>query len=103
MLCCALPLTARAEQFDNTVLVEPGGTLSIDLDRGSVDVETGDDNEVRIEASASGFGSGSIEFELESDGQNASFRGRSGFRFGLLGGLRIKVRQDHAVRCRSRH
>ncbi len=91
LLCCALPLTARAEQFDQTVSVEPGGTLSIDLDRGSVDVETGEDNEVRVEASASGFGSGSIEFELESDGQNASFRGRSGFSFGLLGGARIKV------------
>ena len=91
LLCLALPLAARADQFDKTVLVVPGGTLSIDLDRGSVDVETGDDNEVRVEASASGFGSGSVEFELESDGRNASFRGRSGFRFGLLGGVRIKV------------
>ncbi len=91
LLCCALPLTARADQFDKTVLVEAGGTLSIDLDRGSIDVETGEDNEVRIEASSSGFGSGSVDFELESDGQNASFRSRSGFSLGLLGGLRIKV------------
>ncbi len=92
LLWTALPLAAGADQFRDSVRAEPGGTLTIDLDRGSVDVETNGEDEVRVEASASGLGAGSVDFELMSDGRDARFIARSGgWSMGLFGGLRIRV------------
>lgn len=76
LLCWTLPLVAGADQFRDRVSVEPGGRLTIDLARGSVDIETNGHDEVRVEASASGFGASSFEFELESDGRDARLVGR---------------------------
>ena len=71
----ALPLVAVAEEFRQSVRVAPGGRLEVDLDSGSVEVETDDEPVVSVQAFAEGWGADSKEFELESDGTNARLRG----------------------------
>ena len=58
---------ARAEDFERTVPVEPGGTLRIEISTGSIDVETHDLSEVEIDARTSGWASRAMGFELEHE------------------------------------
>ncbi len=75
----ALPLAtstiAAAEELNETIPVQPGGTLTIDLDRGTVDVESHQASEVHIEARAQGLLSFLGEFELTEDGHNVKLEG----------------------------
>ncbi len=88
-----LPLTTLADEFRESVRVQAGGRLQVDLDAGSVEVETPDREEVSAEARASGWGSGGMEFRLEGDGTDAKFVGKArGFMGGILGGFRVQVR-----------
>jgi len=63
------------EWLEERVPVEPGGTLYVDLDRGSVVVSTHDANEVRVEASARGWSSGLVLFCLEKNGNDVQLDG----------------------------
>jgi hypothetical protein len=82
------PLEAAAGELRESVYVEPGGTLEIDLGAGSVEVETHDENEVRVDAQASGWRG--MKFELTSDGFDARLVGKSGG-WSLFGGGRVRV------------
>jgi hypothetical protein len=61
-------LLASGEQIRESFPVEPGGTLFIDLDRGSIEVRSHPRNEVRIETRVSGMGAGLVHFSVESEG-----------------------------------
>lgn len=90
ILGLASPALADTD-FSQTVQVMRGGTLEIDLDRGSIEVETHTREEVAVDAYSSGgmFGSG-MRFELSSDGANAELSGEGrGF---LSGNARVRVR-----------
>lgn len=84
--------TASAEDLDETIAVEPGGTLSIDLDRGTVSVRSHDANTVRIIARARGFGTLFGGFDLESRGNDVRLDGSFAHSFALLPwGPRVSV------------
>lgn len=93
-IACALALAASnasADDFRDEVNVRPGGTLTVDLAAGSLQVETHDDARVAVDASSSGW-LGGLHFTLTSDGENARLVGeRSGFPF-LGFGTRVRVR-----------
>ncbi len=84
---------ASGDDLHRGVAVRSGGTLRVDLNRGSVEVETHDELEIRVDANATGVGADATDFELTSDGVNAELRGRSGGNwFNWLGGARLRVR-----------
>jgi hypothetical protein len=75
-------------RFEQSLAVEPGGTLRVHLDTGSVQVEPDDEAEVRVEASYSG----TMEFELRRDGNDVELEGRSEGFWGFLSSQRVRVR-----------
>lgn len=84
--------TDPTEDLEETIAVEQGGTLSIDLDRGQVTVGSHDANEVRISARARGFGAHLGGFELEHQGNDVRLQGSFSQSGPLvLWGPRVKV------------
>jgi hypothetical protein len=75
-------------RFEESVRVEPGGTLRVSLDVGSVQVEPDDEDEVRVDASYTG----TMEFDLRRDGNDVELEGRSEGFWGFLGSQRVRVR-----------
>jgi hypothetical protein len=94
LLASWLPAAAGADEFRQTLAVQPGGTLEIDLSSGSVEVETHDENEVAVEAESRGLSGGLMRFELSGDGVNARFKASHSGWLGVFGsgGLRVHVR-----------
>jgi len=99
ILLCALSLLpvlaasgARAEDFESTVPVEPGGTLHIELSTGSIDVETHDLAQVEIDARTSGWASRAMRFELERDDDELHLTGSRSSWLPGLGPGRVEVR-----------
>ena len=84
--------SARAEDFERTVPVEPGGTLRIELSSGSIDVETHDLAEVEIDARTSGWASRAMRFELEYDDDELRLIGSRSSWLPGLGPGRVEVR-----------
>jgi len=82
----ALSLTtasmALAEDLLDTIPVEPGGTLRVDLDRGDVTVRSHDVDAVRIEAHAHGLSALLGGFELQREGNDVHLQGL--FRWSFL-------------------
>ncbi len=78
----------RADDFQETLPAQAEGTLRVELDRGSVEVEAHARPEVRVDARADG-----MEFELNREGDAFELRGqgRGGF-LSLFGGGRVRVR-----------
>jgi hypothetical protein len=60
----------REEFLEERVPVSPGGTLFLDLDRGSVDVTEQDREEVYIRAEARGWGAHLVVFHLARKGDD---------------------------------
>ena len=83
---------ARAEDFERTVPVKPGGTLLIELSTGSIDVETHDLAQVEIDARTSGWASRAIRFALEQDDDEVHLTGSHSSWLPNLGPGRVKVR-----------
>jgi DUF4097 and DUF4098 domain-containing protein YvlB len=81
---------ARAAGLEETVPVEPGGTLHVELDVGSVDVESHDDPEVEIDADASGLGG--ADFELRREGDELHLIGRVEGFWSFLAAHDVRVR-----------
>ena len=81
---------AAAEDLEQSVPARPGGTLHIDLDRGSVLIEHHEEHSVRLSGRASRAGRDPIR--LESDGQDVHVRGSFAGWHGFLGDPRVRVR-----------
>jgi hypothetical protein len=87
LILLALSATARADDFRQTVRVEPGGTLEVDLSSGAIEVETHEGNEVSVE----GRSGGRTRFELTSDGRNARLIGRRQGFWSIFSPGRVRV------------
>ncbi len=106
LLVALLPAAGAAREFRESVSVEPGGTLEIELSEGSVEVETHDEPVVEVDAGARGWGARSLRFELTSDGTDSRLVGTIRGWFGpMFGGTRIRVRvrvpEEYSVDVRT--
>lgn len=101
-LLLALPALAAAEDFHESVSVEPGGELEIRLDAGSIEVETHDLDEVSADAFSHGglFGRG-MRFELTSDGADAELRGEGRGFFGGHARVRVRIPRRYSLDART--
>ena len=88
LLLLLAPQVGAEDRFEETLSVESGGTIFIDLDAGTVEVEGHADDEVEVEAYSSGWGSRSMHFRLWRDGADAHLDGELG---GFFGGARVRV------------
>jgi DUF4097 and DUF4098 domain-containing protein YvlB len=86
------PIESR-EWLEETLPVQPGGTLYVRSERGTVDVRSHDGDEVRVEAEARGRRAEQVRFVLEQSGDDVRFEARvSGWLTGLFGSLDVRVR-----------
>jgi len=83
---------ARADDFERTVPVQPGGTLQIELSVGSIAVETHDLEEVEIAARTSGWASRAMRFEFDHDDNELRLTGSRSSWLPGLGSGRVDVR-----------
>ena len=90
-LGCLAP-AAVAKDYEERIAARSGGSLRVDLNGGSVEVEAHDEYEVRVDAHVGGIGSRSLEFRLTGDGTDARFTADVGGWAQLLGGGRVRVR-----------
>jgi hypothetical protein len=106
LLSAVLSSGASAEEFEESIAAQPGGTLRVDLDAGSVDVETHDRNEVRVEARAQGW-LRSMDFELSGDGTDTQLVGKVGgwlvpFFGNASAEVRVRIPERYSVGVRTR-
>ena len=90
----ALPAaTASAKDFEKRVPAESGGELRVELDAGSVVLESHDLEEVRVDAMAAGAGARRLDFQLESRNGRVTLRGRGtgGWLRSLIGDPHVRV------------
>jgi hypothetical protein len=102
-LCAGLTApAARADDYRDDVGVAPGGTLTVDLAMGSLEIETHDEPRVEVEASTRGW-AGGLHLELSSDGRNAKLVGeREGLPFGAFGArVRVRVPEEYSLELRT--
>ncbi len=92
LLVVGLPIAAGARDFEESIEARPGGTLRVDLDGGSVEVETHGEYEVRVDASVEGMGARSADFELTGDGTDVKLSADFSGWLGAFRGPKIRVR-----------
>lgn len=90
VILMGLAAPAAADRLEQSIPIAPGGTLSIELDAGSIEIETHDEARVEIDARASGWGE--MKFELEHDENEVELVGSFGGWLSGLGGGRVRVR-----------
>ena len=87
------PSLARAEGFAQSIDVEPGERLRIELASGDVEVFTHDGSDVRFEASARGLGASAVEFFVTRQAGEIVLRSRAEQWIGwLAAGPQVSVR-----------
>lgn len=84
--------SAIAKDYEDRIAARPGGRLQVDLASGSVEVESHDKNEVRVDAQVGGVGARSLDFRLSGNGVDVFFSADVGGWAQLLGGTRLRVR-----------
>ncbi len=84
--------SAMAKDYEDRIAARPGGRLQVDLASGSVEVESHDENEVRVDAQVGGVGARSLDFRLSGNGVDVFFSADVGGWAQLLGGTRLRVR-----------
>lgn len=75
--------TMHSQDFEETIVVEPGGTLHLDLDLGEVEIESHDEDTVRIETRAGGW-PWTVDFEIEENGRDVRVAGTATTEDGVL-------------------
>jgi hypothetical protein len=84
-------IASTTKEIDETVAVSPGGTFFAQLDRGSIEVESHDANEVRLVARASGVSSERASFSVAKSGNDVHLDMLLDGVFAGLFGPRVKV------------
>lgn len=92
-LATLTPAPVSAKDFEKRVPAESGGELRVELDAGSVVLESHDRDEVRVDAIAAGAGSRRLDFKLEARNDQVTLRGRGsgGWLPSLIGGPHVRV------------
>ena len=86
------PIEAH-EWLEESLPVQPGGTLFVRTSRGTVDVRSHDGDEVRVEAEARGRRADQVRFVLDQSGNDVRFEVRvEGWLTGLFGSLDVRAR-----------
>jgi DUF4097 and DUF4098 domain-containing protein YvlB len=86
------PIESR-EWLEESLPVQPGGTLFVRTERGTVDVRSHDGDEVRVEAEARGRRADQVRFVLDQSGNDVRFEARvHGWLTGVFGSLDVRVR-----------
>jgi len=80
VLLCAVaswlaPTAAGAGDLAERIPVAAGGTLKVELDRGSVEIHSHDAAEIRIRARARGLGASSVHFSIDTRGKDVTLTG----------------------------
>jgi hypothetical protein len=79
LLCAVLsrlaPTAASAGDLAEQIPVAAGGTLRVELDRGSVAIHSHDTAEIRIRARARGLGASSVHFSVDTSGRDVTLTG----------------------------
>ena len=93
LVTALLATAAAAKDFEQRVAAQAGGRLRVDLDSGSIVIESHDREEVRVDVLAAGVGAGRLDFELSAKGDNVTLRGRPrGWRPDVLGSPHVRAR-----------
>jgi DUF4097 and DUF4098 domain-containing protein YvlB len=93
LITALLATAAAAKDFEQRVAAQAGGRLRVDLDSGSVVIESHDREEVRVDVLAAGVGAGRLDFELSAKGDNVTLRGRPrGWMPDVLGSPHVRAR-----------
>jgi len=87
---CVPALPALAADFEQRVAADPGGSLTVRLDSGEVEVEGHDEASVRVVATSSGLGD-AMHFTLEARDGEIELRGRHRGVLGWLTAPRVRV------------
>ena len=108
LLLTLLSGAGAAKDFEGRVPAESGGELRIDLDSGSVWIESHSEPEVRVDAVAAGMGVRGFEFELESRDGRVRLRGHGmgGWLPALVGNgphvrVHVRVPREFSVEVRT--
>jgi len=93
LIATLLAAAAAAKDFEQRVAAQAGGRLRVNLDSGSIVIESHDLEEVRVDALAAGVGAGRLDFELSAHGDEVTLKGGpSGWMPRVLGSPHVRVR-----------
>ena len=85
-----------AEDFEARVPALPGGKLSLHISSGEVEIESHDQNEVRVDARARGFGPGGANFRVVPRRGDVEVRGAAPGWLSFGSRMRVRVRVPFA-------
>jgi hypothetical protein len=93
LITALLATAAAAKDFEQRGAAQAGGRLRVNLDSGSIVIESHDREEVRVDVLAAGVGAGRLDFELSAEGDNVTLRGRPrGWMPDVLGSPHVRAR-----------
>lgn len=93
LITMLLATAAAAKDFEQRVAAQAGGRLRVDLESGSIVIESHDREEVRVDALAAGMGAGRLDFELSAHGDEVTLKGGPrGWMPAVLGSPQVRVR-----------
>jgi hypothetical protein len=93
LIATLLAASAGGKDFEQRVAAQAGGRLRVDLDSGSIVIESHNREEVRVDALAAGMGAGRLDFELSAEGDEVTLKGRPrGWMPAVLGSPHVRVR-----------
>ncbi len=93
LVATLLAASAAGKDFEQRVAAQAGGRLRVELDSGSIVIESHDREEVRVDALAAGMGAGRLDFEFSAEGDEVKLKGRpGGWMPAVLGSPHVRVR-----------
>jgi DUF4097 and DUF4098 domain-containing protein YvlB len=93
LIATLLATAAAAKDFEQRVAAQAGGRLRVDLDSGSIVIESHDREEVRVDALAAGVGARLLDFQLSAHAEEVTLKGRPrGWMPAVLGSPQVRVR-----------